>query len=260
VAEALRVQRLLPPDGSPAVPELVWGLGLLDAASEPATRPHVLLNMVSSADGRASVGGRSGPLGDRADHELFHWLRTAVDAVMAGAGTVRAERYGRLIRDPERRRARVERGLEPEPLACIVSDRLALDAETPLLANADSRVVIVTASRSSLPPCAAHVDYVRAERDGALDLAAAMEQLRERFGVRVLLCEGGPHLNSHLLAAEVVDELFLSLAAKLIGGDPASGEGLRIIAGPELEPPLQMRLLGVLEHESQLFLRYRVGA
>ncbi len=54
--------------------------------------------MVSTADGRASIAGRSGPIGNRADRELFHGLRTAVDAVMAGAGTVRAERYGRIVR------------------------------------------------------------------------------------------------------------------------------------------------------------------
>ena len=109
----------------PPPSEVVDELALARARrASRSTRPYVLLNMVSTADGRATLGGRSGPLGGRADRELFHGLRTAVDAVMVGAGTVRAERYGRL--DPRRvaRRRRRERGLSEEPLACIVSGRL----------------------------------------------------------------------------------------------------------------------------------------
>ena len=58
--------------------------------------------MASTVDGRASIGGRSGAIGNRADRELFHALRASVDAVMAGAGTVRVERYGRIIPDASR--------------------------------------------------------------------------------------------------------------------------------------------------------------
>jgi riboflavin biosynthesis pyrimidine reductase len=95
-------------------------------------------------------------------------------------------------------------------------------------------------------------------RDGLLDLPAAMAELRERFGVRTLLCEGGPHLNAQLLADGLVDELFLTVSPKLAGGD-AVNETLRIVSGKELEPPLKLELAGVLEHDSYLFLRYRVS-
>jgi riboflavin biosynthesis pyrimidine reductase len=118
----------------------------------------------------------------------------------------------------------------------------------------------VTPSPASLTDSAAQVEYVRAERDGLLDLAGAMALLRERFGVRTLLCEGGPHLNSSLLAAELVDELFLSLAPKLAGGDPATGEALRILAGPAAQTPLELRLASALESDSHLFLRYELCA
>jgi riboflavin-specific deaminase-like protein len=247
-AEALTAQeladRLVPPRERDAHPQ----------------RPYLVLNMIATADGRASLGGRSGPLGSRADHELFHALRTVVDAVMAGAGTVRAERYGPIVRTPERRRARRERGLEEEPLACIVSGRMALAPDIPLLASPQSRVAIITAAAASLPACPARVQYVRAERDGALDLTAAMAELRASFGVRTVLCEGGPHLNAHLLEAGLVDELFLALSPKLAGGDPASGEALRILAGPALTDPVELELIGIAENESFLFLRYGVCA
>jgi riboflavin-specific deaminase-like protein len=223
--------------------------------ASPVGRPYVILNMICTVDGRATIDGRSGPISSDSDRALFHALRAAVDAVVVGAGTVRAERYGRMIRDPHTRRRRAERGRSEEPLACIVSGRLQLPVDLPLLATPQARVVLVTSSPASLPQVAAHVDYVRCGRAGVLDLAHALGELHGRFAVRTLLCEGGPHLNSHLLAAGLVDELFLTLAPKLAGG-----EALRIIAGARLETPAELELVGLLESESQLFLRYGVGA
>ncbi len=260
VPEPINLKRLLPPGPSATVEQIVAGFGLdASTASGSSSRPYVVLNMVSTTDGHATLGGRSGGLSSPADRELFHALRLAVDAVMAGAGTVRVERYGRIIPDESRRRLRVERGLGEEPLACIVSGRLALQADIPLLADPAARVAILTPSKASLPESAAEVNYIRAERDGLLDLPKAFAELRTRFGVRTLLCEGGPHLNAQLLEAGLVDELFLSLAPTLAGGDPATGGGaLRILAGSELEPPVELELLSVLEHDSHLFLRYGV--
>jgi riboflavin-specific deaminase-like protein len=228
------------------------------ALSESARAlPYLLLNMVSSADGRATIDGRSGPIGNRADRELFHALRAAVDGVMIGARTLRVERYNRIVDDPAVRRQRVEHGLREEPVACVLSASLDLPAELPLLADPGAHVVILTPSSGSIEDCAAQVDYIRSEPGRALDLPEAMAQLRERFAVRTLLCEGGPHLNGQLLAAGLVDELLLTFAPKLAGG-PTGHEILRITAGVELEPPLELELLGVLESESHLFLRYRV--
>ena len=81
---------------------------------------------MATVDGAATVAGRTAPMSDAADRQLFHQLRTRVDAVLVGAGTVRAERYGRLVRDAGRREQRAARGLEPDPLAVVVSRSLAL--------------------------------------------------------------------------------------------------------------------------------------
>jgi riboflavin biosynthesis pyrimidine reductase len=261
-----RLKRLLPPGAPGSVEEFVAGFDLNGSAdmdpAGPAGRPRVILNMVSTADGHATLGGRSGPLSGPADRALFHALRLAVDAVMAGAATVRVERYGRIVPDAARRQSRVARGLREEPLACIVSGRLALEGEIPLLTEPAARVVILTPSSASLPAGAAtaEVDYIRATRDGQLDLAAALAELRARFDVHTLLCEGGPHLNAQLLGAGLVDELFLSLSPLLAGGDPAAGggEALRILAGPPFSPPVTLDLRGVLEHDTGQFLRYGV--
>jgi riboflavin biosynthesis pyrimidine reductase len=261
-SEPLTLKRLLPAGAPATADEIVADFGLDGlAASGPPNRPYVVLNMVSTVDGHATLDGRSGPISDSADRALFHALRTAVDAVMAGAATVRVERYGRIIPDASRRARRVEQGLSAEPLACIVSGGLALEGDIPLLAEPAAKVAILTSSAASLP-ASAEVHYIRAARDGQLDLTAALAELRARFDVRTLLCEGGPHLNAQLLGAGLVDELFLSLSPLLAGGDldgnPAHLEALRILAGPELSPPVALELRGVLDHDSGLFLRYSV--
>lgn len=254
-----RLASLLPPDGEIAPAELIESLGMWERPDMPPSRPRVLLNMVSTVDGRATLGGRSGTISGPADRALFHALRAAVDAVLVGAGTVRMERYGRLIHDESVRRLRSDRGLPEEPLACIVSGRLALGEDVPLLQTPGARVVLITASAASLPATEASVDYVRST-DPQLDLSAALGELASRFGVTSVLCEGGPHLAFQLLGAGLLDELFLSLSPLLAGGEPSGGEALRILAGGELEEAVRLELLGALSAESALFLRYGVSA
>lgn len=226
-----------------------------DAHPHP-DRPYLAINMVSTADGRITIGGESGPIGNQHDRRLFHELRAQVDAVMVGAGTVRNERYGRIVRDPERREQRADAGLEPDPLAVICSARLALDPEEiPLLQDPDSRVLVMTASDGELDGARATVEYFRTQKDaaaGVMPLTAALRNLRER-GVETVLCEGGPVLNATLIAEGLVDELWLVVASKL-----SAGVGPTSVSGPELDPPVGMELVSVLEGGGDVFLRYRI--
>src|SRR3954454_23262388 len=118
----VKLPGLLPEPGEVTAEEVTTGMRLGDLA--PARRPYLVLNMVSTLDGRITIDGRSGSIGNDADRELFFGLRTQADAVMVGAGTIRTERYGRIVRKPERRAKRAAEGLEPDPLAVIVSARL----------------------------------------------------------------------------------------------------------------------------------------
>lgn len=269
LSPSILLRRLLPASASAAastaatstVQEILDELAVqLAAGAERASaagRPLVLLNMASTADGRASVGGRSGPIGDEADSELLHGLRTLADAILVGAGTARAERYARLLRDGAEIQQRLRRGLSAQPLACIASESLALESTSvPLLAEPQAKVAILTPSDGTIPESAASVSYVRSAREGRLDLADALAELHEDHGVRTLLCEGGPGLAADLIAADLADELFLCLAPKLAGG---RGE-LRITSGAELAPPRRMRLASLHEHDSYLFLRYELGS
>jgi riboflavin biosynthesis pyrimidine reductase len=229
-----------------------------------ADRPCLALNFASTADGRITIGGRSGPIGNAADRELFHELRGRVDAVMAGAATVTTERYGRLVRDEGRRERRRERGLDPDPLAVVVSGRLNLTADLPLLQDPDSRVVVVTESDGVIEGVRARVEYLRPpeapppphhppESARWPSLAPALRALRERWGVESVLCEGGSVLAAALLREGLVDELYLSLAPTL-----AAGTGPTVTTGPGLDVPAAMDLRSVHESEGHLFLRYRI--
>jgi riboflavin-specific deaminase-like protein len=241
--------QLLYPECRPTSPaELATGLRLGDKA--PPDRPYLIINMVSALDGKATIEWRTKGLSTDLDRELFHRLRTQVDAVMVGAGTVRAERYGRMVKSDELRAARIDAALDPDPLAVIVTARLDLPADLPLLNEPEQRVAIATGSDATLPDLGDQVTY---ERTGD-DLPLLMARLREQHGVRSVLCEGGPTLNSYLLAAGLVDELWLTLNPKLAGGAAA----LTIVAGRELVEPIDLEPVSVAEGGGDLFTRWRV--
>jgi riboflavin-specific deaminase-like protein len=252
LASTMDLQPLGPARAPVSADELTRGLGLAELA--PEDRPYVVLNMVATADGRATIAGRAGPIGNEADRELFHHLRTAVDAVMVGARTVTVEGYRRLVRDPALRAKRLEEGLSEDPLAVIVSGRLDLPGDVPLLQDEDARVVVVTGSEEEIPGARARIEYLRSGVAGDVTLRAALGRLRTEHGVRSILCEGGPALNASLLRDGLVDELFLSVAAKLDG----SPEVLPIVRGLPLGGPVDLELVWALQAASDLFLRYRI--
>jgi riboflavin-specific deaminase-like protein len=241
--------QLLYPDCRATSPaELASGLRLGDKA--PPDRPYLIINMVSALDGKATIEWRTEGLSTDLDRELFHRLRTQVDAVMVGAGTVRAERYGRMIKSEELRAARIDEGLEADPLAVVVTARLDLPADLPLLNEPEQRVVIATGSDATLPDLGDQIAY---ERTGD-DLPLLMARLREQHGVRSVLCEGGPTLNSYLFSAGLVDELWLTLNPKIAGGAAA----LTIVAGRELVEPLELEPVSLAEGAGDLFTRWRL--
>ena len=104
----MEFRQLLPEPASVEVDVLMASLAPGERARED--RPHTAVNFVTSADGRATFGGRSGPLGDDGDRAMFHGLREQFDAVMSGTRTLRTERYGRILGKPERRQRRLDQG------------------------------------------------------------------------------------------------------------------------------------------------------
>ena len=248
----MRLRRLYPEPGEVTVEAAVAGLRLGDLA--PEGRPYVIDNMVATADGRAAIDGRAGPIGSEADRQIFLRLRTQADCVMVGAGTLRAERYGHLVRDPELRAAREAEGLEPEPIGCVLTRSMDLPWDTSLWTDPASRVALYTCAPRNPPPCRAEVTVHRMAA-AELTVDRVLRSLRADHGVRSVLCEGGPKLNRELLEAGMLDELYLVLEPKLAGG----GDGPTIVTGPLLEQPGRLELVTIMEADGSLFLRYRVG-
>lgn len=240
------MRRLLPDPGPISVSEQLEAYRPWEQAREE--RPHVAMNFVATLDGRATIEGRSGPIGSDADTEMLAGLRTRFDAVMIGAGTMRVERYGRLVREQETRERREADGLRPEPLVVLVSGRLDLPWDAPLFGEG-GEVLILTSSEAEPPATEASLEVVR--HPGAVNLTEAVRYLRRERGIRALLSEGGPHLHEQMQADGLVDDLFLTIAPKLSGG-----EAPRIVEGP-LPEVLELELAWLLEAEGELFARYR---
>jgi len=215
-------------------------------------------NMVSSADGAASLDGVTRGLSSRTDRHLFALLRTLADVIVVGAATVRAEKYGPVRQHelwPDLRPGRT-----PTPPIAVVSKRLHLDPASRLIASAppSARTIVITTAQAP-PDRRAALDgpaEVIVAGQESVDLKVAIAALAER-GHRRMLAEGGPHLLGQLVAAGLVDELCLTISPLLAG--PAAG---RIVAGAPLSAtgsassPLPLALAHVLEDHGYLFCRY----
>jgi riboflavin biosynthesis pyrimidine reductase len=225
---AVELRRLFPDQATVTVDEAASGLGFSERA--PVDRPFIAVNMVSTADGKATLAGRTAPMSAPVDRELFHHLRTQADGILVGAGTVRIERYGRVTKTAELQAKREREGLRADALAVIVTRSGDLPEDLPVLAQAPESVRLIP------------------------DLAVGLAELRAE-GVRSLLCEGGPHLNSTLFGEGLVDELFLTIAPTIAG----AGESLTIVEGQALPEAVEVELVTVHEADGHLFMRYRVS-
>src|SRR4051812_47427919 len=216
-------------------------------------RAAVRLNMIASADGAAAFEGRSGALGGAADKAVFAVLRSMTDLILVGAATVRAEGYGPVRLTEGARGRRAAMGLAPVPPIAVVTRSCHLDWESSMFAEPGQRPIVVTTAS------AAATDRARAEEvadvvvagDADVDLSRALTMFPGR-GYSDVLCEGGPGIAAQLAAADLLDEVCLTVAPLL-----ASGDSRRILDGPALAPPRGLAIAHVLEADGYLFLRYR---
>jgi riboflavin biosynthesis pyrimidine reductase len=214
-------------------------------------RRWLRVNFVSSVDGAVEVDGVSGALSTPEDQRVLRLLRMQCDALLIGAGTLRAERYGPMVLDERERAWRRERGMSEHPVLVVVSGSLNLDPLQPSFAEAPIRPLVLTQETAPAQrrDALATTTEVLTAGAGTVDLPVALEQLHGR-GLRRILCEGGPHLLGGLTTADLVDEFCLTLSPLLAG----AGAG-RITAGPT-SPLRRMALRHVLAAGDALLLRY----
>ena len=235
---------------TPGIDELRAAYALPDRET-----PRIRINFVSSVDGAATLDDRSGGLGGPTDRALMQVLRSLADVVLVGAGTVRAEGYGGMRLSEEDAAWRRAQGRAPQPRLAIVSRRLDLEPSDEVFTDAAVRPLVVTcavAAPERRDALAAVADVVIAG-DEEVDLSLMRDELARR-GMPQILCEGGPHLFGTLLDAGVVDELCLTLAPRLVGGDAG-----RIVRGAT-EIDRGLALTGLLsDDDGFVFLRYARG-
>ncbi|MDP8948986.1 MAG: RibD family protein [Actinomycetota bacterium] len=212
------------------------------------SRPYVIINMVSSVDGRIAVEGKSSRIGSETDRRTMRTLRSKADAVMIGAGTLRAEKLSLGLDEPS----------GEQPLAVIATRTGDVPLESNLIVGERQEVLIVTTQDApenlNDQLCeSARVLRVPATPSGAINLPEALEVLKAEHAVEVLLVEGGPSLNHALISQNLADELFLTLAPKLLGG--TSDKPLTILGGPALAPIVEVKLLSAHLADSELFVR-----
>lgn len=210
----------------------------------PTDRPYVFLNMVSTLDGKITlgeVGDSASGLGSPMDQALMKRLQANAQAVLIGASTLRV---GHVSYPPSLWRA-------------VVTASGDIPVASRFFTGAPGKAVVFTTERMpedqrKALQDVAHVVVCGTER---VHLSQALSFLRQQLGIERLLCEGGGELNFEMFAGGLIDEWFLTLAPKVKGGRhiPTTVEG----AGLPREQIVRMQLLSVYEHEGELYLRYR---
>lgn len=237
--------------GSPGAAALVCDLAACYTYPETL---WVRANMVASLDGAIAVEGRSGGLSGAADRLLFHLLRSLADVILVGAGTVRAERYG--LPKPSRTWPQLRAGRPVTAPIAVITRELSLDLDSELVRGDDTlpKTIVLTTNRAPADRVAAAsktADVIIAGEE-EVSAKAAIDQLA-RLGHRKILVEGGPTLLGQLVAADLLDELCVTISPLI-----AAGHGPRMITSSGAEMT-QLSLAMLIEDDGFLLSRYVRG-
>lgn len=229
----------------------------------PSWRPYVTLNVAATADGKlAPVDGGKVSFGSAEDRAQMEALRAEADAVLIGGGTLLVEDPPLVIRDEALRRRRLAAKGSPHPRnLCVCSKLPAHLAEMSFFRHPETEKLVFTTEQTPPDLLAAasrlaRVEVVPRDDQGRVDMKEVVRRL-PALGIHRLLLEGGGELNFSMIAADLVDEIYLTIAPFFFGGrtapTPCDGAGL---------PRDQVRKLALKDHRvgafGEVFLRYEV--
>lgn len=225
--------------------------------SPPVGRPFIAINMISSLDGKVTVQGelKPGSLGGSFDRQTMNVIRNRFDAVLSGGNTLRSHPFYLGV-PQEYEKDRVSRGLNPQPYTVCLTGSGRLDPDGPLFQNPPLPPIVLTSSSGAenLDPAIKQVSQVEVLPEGA-GMLEISQLLLDKYNVHYLLVEGGPSVNYQFLQAGIVDQLFLTLAPRLVG---ARNEHSLAMGDEVLPQPNEISLLSAHPHENELYLRYQL--
>jgi riboflavin biosynthesis pyrimidine reductase len=190
----------------------------------PPDRPYVIINMVSSVDGKVTIEGTEKGIGSPTDQRLMRELRVHADVVMNGAGTLRASGTTSRVGDPALEQLRLARGKPLAPIAAVLSASGDLPLDRAFFTARDFEAVIYLSSqappgrRTAIEATGRRVFDLPPDHPQGETVTAMLSHMRHELGARLLLVEGGPHLNGQLIEAGLVDEFHLTLGPGNVSG------------------------------------------
>lgn len=220
-------------------------------------RPYVLLSAAVSIDGHLDT--RPGEdrllLSNKEDFERVDSVRASVDAILVGAGTLRADNPRLLVNSTERRASRVAAG-EPEyPLKVTITGTGNLDPGWKFWHHGGDKLVLAVGHEATAKARANLGDLATVQSVPAEAVwPTALDILGDEYAVKRLMVEGGGTVHTQLLEAALADELHLVIAPLLVG----QFDAVRML-GPASYPggpAARLRLLETRQIGDVVLLRY----
>jgi riboflavin-specific deaminase-like protein len=220
-------------------------------------RPRVLVNFAMTADGKVSTAAHA-PANFTSKHDKRRLLeiRSHGDALLVGRNTVQTDNMSMGLPDEDLRIARLERGQSEYPLRVVISNSGDLSIHLNIFNYSFSPIVIYSTTRmngANQEALKSRAELHLSEGD-SVHLPDVLSDLYRRYGIRTLVCEGGPRLARGLAEIDAIDEVFLTVAPFLVGG--ADAPGLLGRTGPFLSSSRFYRLESMKVVSAECYLHY----
>jgi 2,5-diamino-6-(ribosylamino)-4(3H)-pyrimidinone 5'-phosphate reductase len=221
-------------------------------------RPLVIINFAVTADGKVSTSHHTpAQFGSVRDKQRLLEVRALGDAILVGRGTLQTDRMSLDLPDQRLRQSRINVGKPEYPLRVILSASGNISAELPVFQKGTAQIVIYSTER--MPAAQRRLlnqhAHVHVSASDELDVFWVLWHLYAHYQVRSIVCEGGPTLVNSLARIDAIDEIYLTITAKLFGGFGALG-----LTGPPGDfLPLSRRfqLVEIERADNECYLRYR---